>query len=146
MSKTGLSQVVVIFADDVDTYFARQLVFERLQLAKEQLPPGVQIDVARDYAIYIEEQVRSVFFDMALATLLVIHTDHPHDSDIVELGEDGRIRAIGRLDSGKVSGSLSAAAICSWAWASESGVPPRTSKTKGSTPRGVLRRGVCAWQ
>ena len=29
MSKTGLSQVVVIFEDDVDTYFARQLVFER---------------------------------------------------------------------------------------------------------------------
>ncbi|MBW1685232.1 MAG: efflux RND transporter permease subunit [Deltaproteobacteria bacterium] len=39
---------------------------------REQLPPGVQIDVARDYAIYIEAQVRSVFFDMALATLLVM--------------------------------------------------------------------------
>jgi heavy metal efflux system protein len=42
MSKTALSQVVVIFEDGVDTYFARQLVFERLQLAKEQLPPGVE--------------------------------------------------------------------------------------------------------
>ena len=42
MSKTALSQVVVIFEDHVDTYFARQLVFERLQLAKEQLPPGVE--------------------------------------------------------------------------------------------------------
>ncbi len=42
LSKTGLSQVVVIFEDDVDTYFARQLVFERLQLAKEQLPEGVE--------------------------------------------------------------------------------------------------------
>ncbi len=41
MSKTALSQVVVIFEDHVDTYFARQLVFERLQLAKEQLPPGL---------------------------------------------------------------------------------------------------------
>lgn len=42
MSKTGLSQVVVTFEDSVDTYFARQLVFERLQLARDQLPPGVE--------------------------------------------------------------------------------------------------------
>jgi len=42
MSKTGFSQVVVVFEDHVDTYFARQLVFERLQMAKEQLPPGVE--------------------------------------------------------------------------------------------------------
>jgi cobalt-zinc-cadmium resistance protein CzcA len=42
LSKTALSQVVIVFEDDVDTYFARQLVFERLQLAKEQLPPGVE--------------------------------------------------------------------------------------------------------
>ncbi len=42
LSKTGLSQVVVVFEDHVDTYFARQLVFERLQMAREQLPPGVE--------------------------------------------------------------------------------------------------------
>ncbi|MCK4413701.1 MAG: efflux RND transporter permease subunit [Candidatus Eisenbacteria sp.] len=41
MSRTGLSQVVVVFEDHVDIYFARQLVFERLQLAREQLPPGI---------------------------------------------------------------------------------------------------------
>jgi len=40
LSKAGLSQVVVIFEDDVDTYFARQIVFERIQLAKESLPQG----------------------------------------------------------------------------------------------------------
>ncbi len=42
LSKTALSQVVIVFEDHVDTYFARQLVFERLQLAREQLPPGVE--------------------------------------------------------------------------------------------------------
>jgi heavy metal efflux system protein len=42
MSKTALSQVVVTFEDHVDTYFARQLVFERLQMAAEQLPPDVE--------------------------------------------------------------------------------------------------------
>jgi cobalt-zinc-cadmium resistance protein CzcA len=41
ISQFGLSQVTVIFADDVDIYFARQLVLERLQAAKEQLPPGI---------------------------------------------------------------------------------------------------------
>ncbi|MEI6646348.1 MAG: CusA/CzcA family heavy metal efflux RND transporter [bacterium] len=42
MSKAGFSQVIAVFEDDVDTYFARQLVFERLQAAKEQLPAGVE--------------------------------------------------------------------------------------------------------
>jgi cobalt-zinc-cadmium resistance protein CzcA len=42
LSKTALSQVVVVFEDQVDTYFARQLVFERLQIARDQLPEGVE--------------------------------------------------------------------------------------------------------
>ncbi|MFC1890204.1 efflux RND transporter permease subunit [Thermodesulfobacteriota bacterium] len=41
LSKSTLSQVVVVFEDDVDIYFARQLVFERLQAAKEELPEGI---------------------------------------------------------------------------------------------------------
>ncbi|MFA6470902.1 MAG: CusA/CzcA family heavy metal efflux RND transporter [Candidatus Latescibacterota bacterium] len=38
LSKAALSQVIIVFDDKVDTYFARQLVFERLQTAKENLP------------------------------------------------------------------------------------------------------------
>src|SRR5215210_4786658 len=41
ISQFGLSQVTVVFDDSVDIYFARQLVNERLQEAKDQLPPGV---------------------------------------------------------------------------------------------------------
>jgi cobalt-zinc-cadmium resistance protein CzcA len=41
ISKTGLSVITVVFAEGTDIYFARQLVFERLQAAKEQIPPGV---------------------------------------------------------------------------------------------------------
>ena len=40
LSKPGLSQVIVVFEDDTDIYFARQQVFERIQGAKEQLPAG----------------------------------------------------------------------------------------------------------
>lgn len=40
VSKSEISQVVVIFEDDVDIYFARQQVFERLAEARESLPPG----------------------------------------------------------------------------------------------------------
>jgi cobalt-zinc-cadmium resistance protein CzcA len=43
VSKAGLSVVTVIFADGVDTYFARQLVLERLIEAREQVPESVQI-------------------------------------------------------------------------------------------------------
>lgn len=41
ISKTGLSGITVVFADNIDIYFARQLVFERLQSAKELVPEGV---------------------------------------------------------------------------------------------------------
>lgn len=40
LSQYGLSQVTVTFDDGVDTYFARQLVNERLNNVKEQLPSG----------------------------------------------------------------------------------------------------------
>jgi heavy metal efflux system protein len=42
LSKAEISQVVVIFEDGVDTYWTRQIVFERLSMARDQLPPGVE--------------------------------------------------------------------------------------------------------
>ncbi|MDG2530954.1 efflux RND transporter permease subunit [Caulobacter endophyticus] len=41
ISRYGLSQVTVVFKDGTDIYFARQLVGERLQSARGQLPPGL---------------------------------------------------------------------------------------------------------
>lgn len=40
ISKFGLSQVTVVFEEGTDIYFARQQVQERLQLAREEIPPG----------------------------------------------------------------------------------------------------------
>ena len=42
LSRYGLSQVTVVFKDGTDIYFARQLVAERLQQVKSQLPPGLE--------------------------------------------------------------------------------------------------------
>ncbi|HEX7318527.1 MAG TPA: CusA/CzcA family heavy metal efflux RND transporter [Pyrinomonadaceae bacterium] len=41
VSKFGLSAVTVVFHDSVDTYFARQLVLERLTQAREQIPESI---------------------------------------------------------------------------------------------------------
>ena len=41
LSKSGLSQVSMIFTPDTDVYRARQLVSERLQSVMEDLPPGL---------------------------------------------------------------------------------------------------------
>ncbi|ASV36544.1 CusA/CzcA family heavy metal efflux RND transporter [Pseudomonas sp. NS1(2017)] len=42
LSRSGLSQVTVIFKDGTDLFFARQLVNERLQVARERLPTGIE--------------------------------------------------------------------------------------------------------
>ncbi len=41
ISRYGLSQVTVIFEEGTDIFFARQLVSERIQQAKERLPSGI---------------------------------------------------------------------------------------------------------
>src|SRR6185312_1076824 len=43
LSRYGLSQVTVVFKDGTNIYFARQLVNERLQQVKDQLPGGIEM-------------------------------------------------------------------------------------------------------
>ncbi|MBO9702963.1 MAG: CusA/CzcA family heavy metal efflux RND transporter [Sporocytophaga sp.] len=43
ISRFGLSVVTIVFADDIDIYWARQQVSERLKAAIEQIPKGVGI-------------------------------------------------------------------------------------------------------
>ncbi|SJM90957.1 efflux RND transporter permease subunit [Crenothrix polyspora] len=43
LSRYGLSQVTVIFHDGTDIYFARQLVNQRIQEAKDKLPAGITL-------------------------------------------------------------------------------------------------------
>ena len=42
MSRNGFSHVTAVFRDDVDIYFARQQINERLVEARESLPPGTE--------------------------------------------------------------------------------------------------------
>ena len=42
LSRYGLSQVTVIFQDGTDIYFARQLINERIQEVKGNLPPAIE--------------------------------------------------------------------------------------------------------
>ncbi|HEY1032106.1 MAG TPA: CusA/CzcA family heavy metal efflux RND transporter [Flavipsychrobacter sp.] len=41
ISRFGLSVITVVFDDDVDVYFARQLINERLKEAEDQIPAGL---------------------------------------------------------------------------------------------------------
>ena len=43
VSKLGISIVTLIFSDDIDVYFARQLVNERLVQIREQIPPAGEV-------------------------------------------------------------------------------------------------------
>ncbi len=42
LTRNGFAQVEAVFEDDVDIYFARQQVLERLAEARESLPPGAE--------------------------------------------------------------------------------------------------------
>ena len=41
ISRFGLSVITVVFEEDVDTYFARQLIIEKLKEAEKQIPAGM---------------------------------------------------------------------------------------------------------
>src|SRR3972149_2311901 len=43
LSRYGRSQVTVVFKDGTDIYWARQLINERIQEARDKLPPGVSL-------------------------------------------------------------------------------------------------------
>ena len=62
LSKFALSQLTVVFEDNVDVYFARQLVLERMMAVKERLPAGIDPVMApvttglgEIYQYYLEE-------------------------------------------------------------------------------------------
>ncbi|PKK89659.1 MAG: CusA/CzcA family heavy metal efflux RND transporter [Candidatus Wallbacteria bacterium HGW-Wallbacteria-1] len=42
LSQSGLSQVVVVFTDETDIYFAREQVFQRIASVRENLPDGAE--------------------------------------------------------------------------------------------------------
>lgn len=45
VTKFGLSVITLVFKDNVDIYFARNLVFQRLQDAKQKVPEGVEVEM-----------------------------------------------------------------------------------------------------
>ena len=45
VSKIGLAAITIVFEDGVNDYFARQLVSERLQSVRENLPAGVDVQL-----------------------------------------------------------------------------------------------------
>jgi cobalt-zinc-cadmium resistance protein CzcA len=45
VTKYGLSVITLVFREDVDIFFARQLVFERLQSVADHLPEGVRTEM-----------------------------------------------------------------------------------------------------
>ncbi len=45
VSKIGLSAITVVFEDGVDNYFARQIVSERLQSVRANLPAGTEVQL-----------------------------------------------------------------------------------------------------
>src|SRR6185436_19603277 len=74
-SRTAVSAVTVVFNDDTDVWFARQLVSERLKLAEAEIPEGygrpelapVSTGLGEIYEFYLESDKHS---PMELRTLL----------------------------------------------------------------------------
>lgn len=82
LSRYALSQVTVVFKDGTDIYFARNLINERLQQAKSQLPQGIEPDMGPvatglgeifHYSVHADSKARQAngepYDAMALRTL-----------------------------------------------------------------------------
>lgn len=88
LSRYGLSQVTVVFEDGTDIYFARNLINERLQQAKSQMPSG------------IEPQMGPVATGLGEIFLYTVHADpqsrqpngEPYDATALRTLQDWIIR------------------------------------------------------
>jgi cobalt-zinc-cadmium resistance protein CzcA len=79
ISRLGLSVITVVFKDDVDLYWARQQLNERLKEAEEAIPPGLaKIELAPissglgeifQYRLAVEKGLESKYSLMELRTL-----------------------------------------------------------------------------
>jgi heavy metal efflux system protein len=75
ISKTALSSITLVFTDDTNVWFARQMVSERLKLAEADIPPGygrpelapVSTGLGEIYEFYLESERHN---PMELRTLL----------------------------------------------------------------------------
>lgn len=71
LSRNGFSQVTAVFDDNVDIYFARQQVGERLTEAREVLPPGT------------EPKMGAISTGLGEVYMWVIEYEHPDGKDAV---------------------------------------------------------------
>jgi cobalt-zinc-cadmium resistance protein CzcA len=79
ISKLGVSVVTAVFEDNVDIYFARNLIFQKLQEAQENIPPGLGkpelapistgLGEIYQYVVRPEKQGDTTFSDMELRTI-----------------------------------------------------------------------------
>jgi cobalt-zinc-cadmium resistance protein CzcA len=76
VSRYGLSQVTVVFADGTDIYFARQRVAERLQEARSNLPQGLEPELGP-----IATGLGEIFMFILSAAAGAVQTDgQPYDT------------------------------------------------------------------
>jgi len=75
LSRNGFSQVTAVFEDDLDIYFARQQVNERLSEAKEGLPPGA------------EPRMGAISTGLGEVYMYTVEYEHPGGQGVV--AEDG---------------------------------------------------------
>ena len=96
LSRYGLSQVTVVFDDGTDIYFARNLINERLQQARGQLPEGIEPEMGPIatglgeiflYTVHADEHARQP-------------TGEPYDSTALRTLQDWVIRPQLRLVPG----------------------------------------------
>src|SRR3954471_2786614 len=66
LSRNGFSQVTAVFEDDVDIFFARNQVNERLGEARESLPPGA------------EPKMGAISTGLGEVYMYTVEYEHPH--------------------------------------------------------------------
>src|SRR5215211_9530360 len=77
LSRNGFSQVTAVFEDQVDIYFARQQATERLNEARENLPPG------------LEPKMGAISTGLGEIYMWTVEYEHPHGKG-APVADDGK--------------------------------------------------------
>ncbi len=136
LSRNGFTQVTAVFDDEVDIYFARQQVNERLGAAQEDLPPGAEPLMGPITTGLGEVFMWSVQYDASRRSGGGVQQRHTRLADRRHLSDPGRRAAAHAGGAGRLPAhdpGLGSPRRCAAAWSTWRASTPSAATSSSTT-------------